>query len=77
MEGGSPVPHLLTGSLEAQFKCGLQLPRGFQEGALEAPVKHWQLPENLLEKMGLLGTGRPACGRRVTCLPTRREALPV
>jgi hypothetical protein len=43
-----------------------------EEGALGLLVAAL---ENLLEKLGLLGTGRPAGGRRVTCLPTRREAL--
>ena len=65
----APCHTYSAGSLEVH----MWTPPAFrEEGALGLLVVAL---ENLLEKLGLLGTVRPAGGRKVTCLPTRREAL--
>lgn len=49
-----------------------------EEGALRLLAALSAASENLLlGKLGLLGTGRPAGDRMVTCLRARREALSV
>lgn len=48
-----------------------------EEGALRLLAALAASENLLLGKLGLLGTGRPAGDRMVTCLRARREALSV